>query len=285
MKSKNVSIIIPVYNEAEYIGPCLDAITKQTLQPLEVLLIDNNSTDNTLKIVSKYPFVKVIKEKKQGVVYARDRGFNLAKGSILARIDGDSIIDHDWVANLGKVFKDSQVDAVTGSNYYYDVMHPEVGYKSDLFFRKDLVKSMENKNQAFLQGNNMAIRKELWEKIKGSVCNLKGIHEDIDLAIHATDVDANILFDQDLKVGVSARRLQNGFISFYKYLKIAPYTYKYHKKSYGYKFYPFIFVLMVSYYYVLFNHLVYDPKTKKADLKRLKKYQDKKRVDPTLFVD
>jgi glycosyltransferase involved in cell wall biosynthesis len=286
MKSKNVSIIIPVYNEQEYIGACLDAIGRQNLKPLEVLLIDNNSTDKTVQIGSKFSFVKIIKEENQGVVYARDRGFNEARGKILARIDGDSIIDPDWVAHLEQIFKNKEIDAVTGSNYYYDVMYPKAGYWTDLFFRKDLAKSMEDKNQAFLQGNNMAISKELWNKIKHKTCSLKGIHEDIDLAIHAMDLNANILFDQDLRVGVSARRLQNGFISFYKYLKIAPLTYKYHKKKYGYKFYPFIFALLVSYYYILFNHLIYDPKTKRADLKRLKKYhQTKKRVDPTRFVD
>lgn len=282
MKSKLVSIVIPVYNEEEHLSGCLESIKKQTLKPFEVIVIDNNSTDKTASIAMKYSFVKLIHEKKQGVVFARDAGFNQAKGKIIGRIDADTIVDPDWVDNLEKTFKEDKVDAVTGSVYYYDVAYQELSFKADLFFRKDLARQMRGRKQAFLYGANMAITNEIWKKIKSKVCHQKGMHEDIDLAIHLADEGAEVFFDQRLKVGVSVRRLENGFFNFYRYLKITPYTYKIHHKRYGYKFYPIIFALMASYHYIMFNHIIYDPESKTNKLRRVWIYQPKKRVDPTL---
>src|SRR5689334_13492261 len=100
MSQLRVSFVIPVYNEAEQIADCLQAIAQQTVAPFEVLVIDNNSNDGTAAVAANFPFVKVLRERRQGVVYARDRGCNAAKGDIIARIDADTIISEDWVETL-----------------------------------------------------------------------------------------------------------------------------------------------------------------------------------------
>ena len=128
--------------------------------PLEVIVVDNNSSDDSIKIASKYSFVKVVSEKRQGVIFARNKGFDLARGEIIGRIDADSRIQEDWVAKVEEIFRDKTIQAVSGGIYYYDVISSRLSYKFDLFFRKDL--AIRLKNEAFLQGSNMAIKKELW---------------------------------------------------------------------------------------------------------------------------
>ena len=282
MKSKLVSIVIPVYNEEQFLDGCLKAIANQNLKPLEVIVVDNNSSDNSIKVASKYKFVKIVKQKKQGVIYARNLGFDLAKGEIIGRIDADSHIQQDWVEKVEEIFKDKEVQAVSGGIYYYDVISSRLSYKFDLFFRKDL--AIRLKNEAFLQGSNMAIKKELWTKVKPYTCSISGLHEDLDLAIHSTDLKAKVVFEPDLVAGISLRRYETSFRDFYKYIKVTPDTYKYHNKKSASKFNLMFIVLILSYYIILIGHLIYDPDTSKISLIRLLNYKKTNRVDPTIFT-
>ncbi|KKQ24439.1 MAG: Glycosyl transferase, partial [Candidatus Roizmanbacteria bacterium GW2011_GWC2_37_13] len=102
-----VSVIIPVFNEEKYIKSCLDSLISQEEKPDEIIVIDNNSTDRTIDIVKKYPQVKVINEKKQGIAYARNAGFNAATGDILVKCDADSRFPINFIKNIKKKFSDS----------------------------------------------------------------------------------------------------------------------------------------------------------------------------------
>src|SRR4051812_42172740 len=100
----NVSIVIPVYNEADQLAACLQAIARQTVRPLEVIVVDNNSTDGTAAIAKRFPFVRLLTEKKQGVVHARNTGFKATRGGIIGRIDADTILPPTWVAQVQTIF-------------------------------------------------------------------------------------------------------------------------------------------------------------------------------------
>ncbi|HEY5667999.1 MAG TPA: glycosyltransferase family A protein, partial [Candidatus Saccharimonadales bacterium] len=97
---QSVSIVIPAYNEERHLRACLQAIAKQTIQPLEVIVVDNNSTDRTAQVAREFPFVRVVSEHRQGRVFARNAGFGAAKGEILGRIDADIILPSTWVEHL-----------------------------------------------------------------------------------------------------------------------------------------------------------------------------------------
>lgn len=99
-KSENpkVSIIIPAYNVEKYIGECLDSLINQTLEDIEIIVINDNSSDRTLSIISDYltkdSRIKLIDNKfNKGVSAARNEGLAIAKGEYIGFVDSD-----DWVA-------------------------------------------------------------------------------------------------------------------------------------------------------------------------------------------
>src|SRR5581483_6160102 len=116
-----ISIFIPVYNEADSLRGCLDAIALQDDMPDEVIVVDNNSSDNSVEIALKYDFVQLLQEPKQGVMHARKLGYDNAAGDIIARIDADTILPPDWLRNIKSVFMDPGIDAVSGIALYYNV--------------------------------------------------------------------------------------------------------------------------------------------------------------------
>lgn len=223
----SVSIVIPVFNESECIIECLEAISTQIVPPDEVILVDNNSTDDTILKAMHYPFVKIVNEKLQGASFARDKGFNTAKGDIIGRIDADTILSPGWVKQL-KIFAEEHLEysAFTGPVYYYDMPGERAGLTIDNFIRRSLNRfSMESK---FLFGTNMAIRRSSWESIRHRVCHNSAMHEDIDLAVHLTEHGFRLAYDKKLIAGMSARRLDDSPRAFVNYLKRFKNTYAGH---------------------------------------------------------
>jgi glycosyltransferase involved in cell wall biosynthesis len=105
-----VSIIVPVYNKAPYINQGLESLIAQTYKDIEIICVDNNSTDDSLKIVKewerKYPqLIKVIDEKKQGAPCARNAGTNLAKGEWIQYFDVDDYLYPDKIEHQIKLIQ------------------------------------------------------------------------------------------------------------------------------------------------------------------------------------
>lgn len=82
MSAPVVSVIIPTYNCADYIAQTLEGIFHQTFQDLEVIVVDDGSTDRTREIVAGYPRVCLISQQNAGVCAARNRGFVRRKGAL-----------------------------------------------------------------------------------------------------------------------------------------------------------------------------------------------------------
>lgn len=282
LKSLSVSIVIPVYNEAEHLAGCLDAISRQTIAPLEVIVVDNNSIDNTREIAAKYSFVKVISEKKQGVVYARSAGFDYAMGEIIGRIDADTIISNNWVETIKKIFSDSAVDAVSGSVYYYDLPTPKLSGFFDLLFRQHLANQLGD--EVFLFGSNMAMKKTIWNDIRTLLCNKSGIHEDFDMAIHAEEQGAKVVFDASMKAAISLRRFDGNIKDFWQYATLSPLTYAKHGRTSQKHMYLVIFVVVTMHWFIRLNHLIYQSRKQKISLRRLLGLSHA-RVNPATFVE
>lgn len=101
-----ISVIVPIYNVEDYVVKCVDSILNQTLRDLEIILVDDGSTDNSGKICDEYltkdDRVKVIHKKNGGLSDARNAGLDVCKGEYIGFVDGDDYIDEDMYEMLYK---------------------------------------------------------------------------------------------------------------------------------------------------------------------------------------
>lgn len=220
-----ISIVIPVYNEAERLGACLDSITAQRRRPFEVIVVDNNSTDDTAKVARSFPFVKLLREPRQGVVHARTTGFNAARGDIIGRIDADTLLPDDWTKQVARIFTQSDSDAISGAAEYYD-FPLELAGRIDGLLRQRLANQLGS--WKYLWGANMAIRRSAWEAVREELCEAPAIHEDFDIAIHMQELGLAVTYEPELIAGVSSRRVDSDFLDYVRYTLVSPYTYKQH---------------------------------------------------------
>lgn len=208
-----LSIIIPAYNEERYLKQCLQAISGQSEKPDEVIVVDNNSTDDTAAIARSFPFVRLIYEKKQGLYYSRQTGMASATGDILCRIDADTIVDTGWVKAIRKSFADPAVHAATGPVGYHDWAIPRVTLRmEDVMLR---VTKMGGYH--FLMGPNMAVRRSAWDIIKDELCNEPFLFEDIDIATHLKMHGIIPRYVPSMRAMVSARRFHDSPREFIQY--------------------------------------------------------------------
>ena len=91
-----VSVIIPVYNVEDYLRQCLDSVINQTLKDIEIICVDDGSTDNSLQIFREYEQkdsrVKVLTQKNQYAGVARNTGMNIARGHYYVFLDSDDFL-------------------------------------------------------------------------------------------------------------------------------------------------------------------------------------------------
>lgn len=222
----SVSLVIPAYNEASAIEACLDSALRQTVSFTQIIVVDNNSSDNTVELVKKYPEVTLITEEQQGVTYSRDTGFNAVTADIIGRIDADCLLTENWVEQVQKTFSDPSIAAATGSVYGHDMPIKSTGQIVDAAIR-NITDKLSVKSK-FLYGSNMAIRRTAWESVRNEVCHNNAFHEDLDLAIHLTQQEQTIYFDRKMIAGISLRRMESSPNEFRKYMKLYSATYKGH---------------------------------------------------------
>lgn len=210
-----ISVVILAYNEERFIGPCLEALKNQTVTPDEVIVVNNNSTDNTVGIVSTFNFVKLVDEKNQGMIPARNAGFNYARGKLLARIDADTQVPATWIETIHLLFDRyaEKIAGISGPQYFYDIKNKLLRKIVSVFFSNFgyfwLTKIFLRHETLF--GSNMVITKVAWNKVKNEVCaDSREVHEDIDLALHIGKY-GKILFDNRLLVGISNRPLREPY--------------------------------------------------------------------------
>lgn len=116
-----VSIIVPVYNAELYLRECLESIRNQTLRNIEIICVNDGSTDNSLEIIKKYALedrrIKVINKKNEGVVSARKAGIQMAKGKYIGYVDSDDWIELNMYELLYNKAEEFQVDMVSAGYY------------------------------------------------------------------------------------------------------------------------------------------------------------------------
>lgn len=110
-----VSVIVPIYNTAPYLSRCIESLVNQTYSDLQIILIDDGSTDNSGKIADEWqtkdPRIEVYHQQNQGQSVARNAGLRHAKGEYIAFVDADDYIEIDYLNTMFQAADDA-VDCV-----------------------------------------------------------------------------------------------------------------------------------------------------------------------------
>lgn len=117
-KEIKVSVIIPVYNVEKYIERCLESVIHQTLKEIEIIIINDGSSDRTSKKIEKFlgdKRVIYIKTENKGQSAARNKGLKIAKGEYVGFVDSDDYIDLDFYEKLYKRIKETNADIAAAS--------------------------------------------------------------------------------------------------------------------------------------------------------------------------
>lgn len=120
--NKKVSIIIPVYNAEKYIEKCLSSVVNQTLKEIEIIVINDGSTDNSQDIINKYKenYPELIKAKtieNVGVAKARNKGLEMAEGKYVGFVDSDDYIEETMYEKLYNKAQEENADIVVSAYY------------------------------------------------------------------------------------------------------------------------------------------------------------------------
>ena len=208
-ENPKVSVVIPAYNEADFIETTLKSLLAQTFRDFEIIVVDNNSTDGTGEVAARYG-ARVIVEKQKGVAWARQAGFMQARGQIIASTDSDSVVSETWLAHIVEQFeRDSELVAYGGLGCLYSgpVDARAAGrFLFPLFWIIDRYLS----GGWNLNGFNLAVRREAFIKIGGFRTEMT-LGEDIDLAKRLREI-GKVNVDTKFMVYVSGRRYKDGLI-------------------------------------------------------------------------
>ena len=135
---EKISVIVPVYNVEKYLEECLLSIINQSYKNLEIICVNDGSTDNCAKILEEFaikdPRIVVLTQKNQGVSVARNTGIRASTGAYISFIDSDDYISEDFFLELYSILKDHNADiAWANINYVnekYELLIKEPSYKS-----------------------------------------------------------------------------------------------------------------------------------------------------------
>ena len=113
-----ITIVVPVYNVEKYISDCLDSLISQTYKNIEIILVDDGSTDMSGAICDRYTAldarIKVIHKQNEGLGFARNTGLEVAQGKFVAFIDSDDMADADLVEKLVNGLYEENCDTCIG---------------------------------------------------------------------------------------------------------------------------------------------------------------------------
>ncbi|MFA6050046.1 MAG: glycosyltransferase family A protein [Candidatus Paceibacterota bacterium] len=206
MKELSVSLIIPAHNEEGRIGKCLQAVFDNAPHKfLEIIVVDNASTDRTSEIASSFPGVKVIYEGTKGVMHARDRGWRECRGDLVAFLDADCKLRSSWYDRVIKRFTDEpNLALLSGPYLYYDVSKSRRKIAALGFVLVSILGKLVGYVALF---GNMVMRRSILEQMSGLDTTIAFYGDDTDTARRAKAF-GKVAWDRKLIVDSSGRRFE-----------------------------------------------------------------------------
>ena len=148
-----VSVIVPVYNNERYLPQCIESITNQTMKAIEIILLDDGSTDQSGEICNEYALkdkrIRVIHKQNEGLGLTRNVGISAASGEYFTFVDSDDYIALDMYEKLYEKIKKDGADVCIAGAYRVNEQGREDGYP--LKISKDFYNNSEIRNEIIYQ--------------------------------------------------------------------------------------------------------------------------------------
>ena len=208
-----LSVVIPAFNEAANIGPCLGSVARELAGrsvAREVIVVDNASRDGTAEIARRYAEVTVVTESRKGITFARQAGFAHSTGDLVANIDADTRMPHGWLDTVLREFsRDPGLVCLSGP-HRYDAAPWWVRSFTRMFYGVAFVTYLINRfllrTGSMVQGGNFVCRRTALEQIGGFDTTIDFYGEDTDIAQRLHRV-GRVKFTLRLPITASPRRL------------------------------------------------------------------------------
>lgn len=196
-----ISIIIPVYNASHFLNKCLSSIQQSAYTSFEIIVVDDGSTDDSVKIAYEYGAKVLTLSKQSGPAAARNYGANEAQGDILLFVDSDIVIKKETIVQVADDFiSKPDVAALFGS---YDDNPSEHNFSSlYMNLRHHFVHQISNPEAATFWAGCGAIRKEAFLAVNGFDSNkyIKPSIEDIEMGYRLKSMGYRIFLDKNIQV-------------------------------------------------------------------------------------
>ncbi|MEG3085879.1 glycosyltransferase family 2 protein [Sphingomonas sp. PB4P5] len=201
-----ISLIIPAYNEEAYLPACLDAVLQHVAgKAMEIIVVDNNSTDGTRQVIERYAGVKYVFEPHKGITRARQCGFANASGDIVAYIDADTRPPAGWIEQIWREFAaDDRLVCLSGPYSFYDLGGIRDKISAGWFV---VARPLYRITGYMLVGGNFAIYRHVLEQMGGFDASIEFYGEDADIARRASK-EGKVLFSPSFVMPTSGRRLE-----------------------------------------------------------------------------
>lgn len=206
----SVSVVIPVRDDAVLLRRCLAALRAQRMPPVEVLVVDNASRDDTAKVARAHG-ARVVFEAAPGIPAAAAAGLDAASGDVVARLDADCVPPPDWVERIASAFaRDPELAGLTGTATFADGPAWLRRPLSGAYLGAYVMVVWPALGHVPLFGSNFAVRRTAWREVRDDVHRRDTLmHDDMDLSMHLGPC-RRIRRDRDLTMGMSTRALRGG---------------------------------------------------------------------------
>ena len=214
-----ISFVIPAYNEEKYIADCLRAVQAEISRfgrerpdvVLEVVVVNNASTDRTRAIIQGFRNVRIVDEFRKGLVRARHAGFVATDGELVANIDADTRVPPGWLSRVFAEFqRNPQLVVLSGPYYYHDLSLPARMLVTVFYFGGYMISQFNRMfgKGGLIQGGNFVIRRDAWSGVGGFDTSIEFYGEDTDVARRLSQV-GKVKWTWKLSMHTTARRLKH----------------------------------------------------------------------------
>lgn len=194
-----ISVGIITRNRQDILRNCIDSILRNDEKPDEIIIVDNNSIDNTRSLIysykKKHPIIKYFFEKNVSRPFARNKLLSVFRGEILALTDDDCLLDISWIKSIKNAFKKNpKVLAVQGKAISQNrnmAIANILQNRQDAWFKKNI----DGRRISILDTKNCALKREVIEKI---VIDTNLLHEDIDMSKQLNQFGIKIIYNDKI---------------------------------------------------------------------------------------